>query len=208
MNKLEEKENFLNMKKKSSIILFVCIVLISSIVLAQTSFNAELESNKEVLKPGDTVEVTLKLKEFSEHGTGINAIVMTLDYDKTIFNELTEDNFKALESWGKPTFNSEKGIILLLSNSFVNVEHDALKINLTVRDNIDNNITTEVKLKDISAADAQSDIELEDIVLNLQIGNLADNISEESNLQVVVISAIIAILVVGTAVIVIIKRKK
>ena len=196
------------MKKKSSIILFVCIVLISSIVLAQTSFNAELESNKEVLKPGDTVEVTLKLKEFSEHGTGINAIVMTLDYDKTIFNELTEDNFKALESWGKPTFNSEKGIILLLSNSFVNVEHDALKINLTVRDNIDNNITTEVKLKDISAADAQSDIELEDIVLNLQIGNLADNISEESNLQVVVISAIIAILVVGTAVIVIIKRKK
>ena len=198
------------MKKFASICISLIIVFIMSTVYATTTFTAKLESNKSVIKAGEEVEVVLKLEGFTENEKGINVLLGTIDYDKNIFEKLEENDIELLQYWNSPMYNSENGKIILEANEFIDTSHNVLKIKLKVKENIEANTTTEVKVKEISASDSQTDIYVEDAVAVIQVEKTnGDNVNENSsdNKMLIAVLSILGIVIVGSICIVFVKKK-
>lgn len=198
------------MKKFASICIALIIVFIMSTVYATTTFTAKLESNKSVIKAGEEVEVVLKLEGFTENEKGINVLLGTIDYDKNIFEKLEENDIELLQYWNSPMYNSENGKIILEANEFIDTPHNVLKIKLKVKENIEANTTTEVKVKEISASDSQTDIYVEDAVAVIQVEKTnGDNVNENSsdNKILIAVLSILGIVIVGSICIVFVKKK-
>lgn len=134
-------------------IILITVVLIA--VLSVTSFASAFSVNMTLnstsrLKAGDYVVVTLKISSINA-GNGIDAILATLDYDKDVFEEVTEENFDNLNRWRVGLYYEVSQKFTVLRSSKVNTPGDILKITLKVKDNINVN-STKITIKDISAS--------------------------------------------------------
>ena len=198
------------MKKFASMCIALIIVFIMSVVYATTTFTAKLESNKSVIKAGEEVEVVLKLEGFTENEKGINVLLATIEYDKNIFEKLEENDIELLQFWNSPMYNSENGKIILEANEFIATSHNVLKMKLKVKENIAENTTTEVKVKEISASDSQTDIYVEDAVAVLQVEKInGDNANKNSldNKMLIAVLSMLGIVIIGSICIVFVKKK-
>ena len=97
------------------------------------------------------------------------------------------------------------------SNDFIDTSHNALKIKLKAKENIEENTTTEIKVKDISASDGETDIYVEDAVAVIQVEKLTEeenaNNNTNDNKILIMTLAILGIVIVGSVCIVIVKKK-
>lgn len=127
------------------------------------------------LKPGSVVEVTLKILNI-DAGDGIDAVVATLDYDRNIFDEVTEDNIEALNKWKVGGYNDESGEFTLQKSSKVNTASDVLTISLRVKDNVNVDKTT-ITFKNMSASGGAvefggtGDIEINEVSIDILKSN-------------------------------------
>lgn len=199
------------MKKITSICLSLIIIFITSVAYATTTFTAKLESDKLTVKAGEELEVVLKLEGFTENEKGTNVLLGTLEYDRNIFEKVEEDDIEILQYWNSPMYNSENGKLILEANEFINTPHNVLKIKFKVKDNIEENTSTEIRVKEISGSDSQVDILTDDAVAVLQVekANLEDSTNENTsdNKMMIVILSILGIIIVGSICIVIVKKK-
>ena len=199
------------MKKITSICLSLIIIFITSVAYATTTFTAKLESDKLTVKAGEELEVVLKLEGFTENEKGTNVLLGTLEYDRNIFEKVEEDDIEILQYWNSPMYNSENGKLILEANEFINTPHNVLKIKFKVKDNIEENTSTEIRVKEISGSDSQVDILTDDAVAVLQVekANLEDSKNENTadNKMMIVILSILGIIIVGSICIVIVKKK-
>ena len=131
------------MKKNVKILLISLLILsIISITGSVSAFSVEmkLESSSKI-KPGNTIEVMLKISNI-DAGNGINAIGATLEYDKNVFDEVTQDSFVGVNSWSIGSYSTETQILTILRSSKVNTASDILKLTLRVKDNSNVNSST------------------------------------------------------------------
>ena len=199
------------MKKITSICLSLIIIFITSVAYAATTFTAKLESDKLTVKAGEEVEIVLKLEDFTENEKGTNVLLGTLEYDRNIFEKIEDEDIEILQYWNSPMYNSENGKLILEANEFINTPHNVLKIKFKVKDNIEENTSTEIRVKEISGSDSQVDILTDDAVAVLQVekANLEDSTNENTsdNKMMIVILSILGIIIVGSICIVIVKKK-
>ena len=199
------------MKKITSICLSLIIIFITSVAYATTTFTAKLESDKLIVKAGEEVEIVLKLEDFTENEKGTNVLLGTLEYDRNIFEKIEDEDIEILQYWNSPMYNSENGKLILEANEFINTPHNVLKIKFKVKDNIEENTSTEIRVKEISGSDSQVDILTDDAVAVLQVekANLEDSTNENTsdNKMMIVILSILGIIIVGSICIVIVKKK-
>lgn len=199
------------MKKITSICLSLIIIFITSVAYATTTFTAKLESDKLTVKAGEEVEIVLKLEDFTENEKGTNVLLGTLEYDRNIFEKIEDEDIEILQYWNSPMYNSENGKLILEANEFINTPHNVLKIKFKVKDNIEENTSTEIRVKEISGSDSQVDILTDDAVAVLQVekANLEDSKNENTadNKMMIVILSILGIIIVGSICIVIVKKK-
>lgn len=199
------------MKKITSICLSLIIIFITSVAYATTTFTAKLESDKLTVKAGEEVEIVLKLEDFTENEKGTNVLLGTLEYDRNIFEKIEDEDIEILQYWNSPMYNSENGKLILEANEFINTPHNVLKIKFKVKDNIEENTSTEIRVKEISGSDSQVDILTDDAVAVLQVekANLEDSPNENTsdNKMMIVILSILGIIIVGSICIVIVKKK-
>ena len=95
------------MKKKLisiSLMITLLITLSLSVVNAETNVKMQITSSSE-LTAGGTVELILSITNI-DAGDGIDAVVGKVNYDKNIFEEVTEENFEGQNRWNSPTFNT------------------------------------------------------------------------------------------------------
>lgn len=146
------------MKKTAKIVTILMIVFIAisyaSVVNAATVSMTLNSSSK--LKAGDTIEVTLKIGNISA-GDGIDAIVASLDYDKNVFEQVTQNNFVGLNQWNVNIYDATTQIFTMTKSAKVNTPTDVLKITLKVKNPVNVNSTT-VTIKDISASGGAVDV--------------------------------------------------
>lgn len=157
--------------KLFSVILITLLALLISItpVLATTSFNVSLSANTTRVAQGDEVVLTISLKDFTAGETGINAIGLTLDYDKSVFETLATSNLATSQGgWGAPTFNPANGRIAMDASGFVAENHEMLKVTFKVKENATVGSTT-ITVKDVEGADGVSDIRPADQKITLTI---------------------------------------
>lgn len=139
-----------NLKIKALIVMLLLITFISLTgIVNAASVNMSLNSSSK-LKAGDVVTVTLKISSI-DAGDGIDAIVATLDYDKNVFEEVTEDSFEGINKWNVNVYSTDTQMFTVTKSSKVNSVSDILKISLKVKDTISVD-STEIKLKDITAS--------------------------------------------------------
>ena len=158
------------MKKTLSIVLIAILTLAicMSAVYATTSFTVALSASATKVEKGAEVEVTIGLKGFTAGETGINAIHLTLDYDKTVFETLAASDMTAANGWSSPTFNPANGEVVTDNSSFMAEDHDMLKIKFKVKDTaaVGNTVIT---VKDVNGSDAVDDIYPSDQKITLTI---------------------------------------
>jgi len=157
--------------KLISVILITLLALLVSItpVLATTSFNVSLSANTTRVAQGDEVVLTISLKDFTAGETGINAIGLTLDYDKSVFETLETSSLATSQGgWGAPTFNPANGRIAMDASGFVAENHEMLKVTFKVKASATVGSTT-ITVKDVEGADGVSDIRPADQKITLTI---------------------------------------
>lgn len=195
------------MKKYISIALGLVVILITTCVYATTTFTATLESNKNIIKSGDEIEIILRLDTFTENEIGINVLMATLHYDKDIFEEVKSEDITANQYWGNLLYNEAEGIVITDSYKFINEAHNALNFKLKVKSDVPNKEFTEIKLTNINTTNGENDIVIEDALTRLQLEQSKDNANANNNVFFTVI-AIALVVILGSIAIVLIKRKK
>lgn len=154
-----------NLKSKILLIVLVLFTIMSlTNFVSAFSVNMALTSTSK-LKAGDVVTVTLKISNI-DAGEGIDAIVGALEYDKNVFEEVTEENFENKNRWNVNIYSTQSQKFTALKSSKVNAAGEVLSITLKAKDTVNVDSTT-ITIKDITASGgAVSDGGTGDIVIS------------------------------------------
>ncbi len=97
----------MNSKIKKIVVFIVAILAISIIpTMSKAAYSAKMDivPDKTSVKPGDTINVVINLKDVKEAGTGVGAIAGILNYDSKFFSSVKMDGVEASNSnWYVPS---------------------------------------------------------------------------------------------------------
>ncbi|MCI8384437.1 MAG: hypothetical protein HFJ33_06240, partial [Clostridia bacterium] len=163
------------MKKKISIIFAILILILTTTLSYATSkVEATLTATSQKLYEKETVVFTLKVDSFQDINHGINAYKGVLEYDKTIFEEVKEANFKALSGWEGLEYNSQTCEFVVYKKAGTTLEENIVEVSLQVKEGV-KATKTEVKMLDMVTSQGKEDI----YVVNEKKANLEMDIIEE-----------------------------
>ena len=131
-----------------------------------------LEPSATEVSAGDKLSIKVMMKNVKNQ-LGIGAILATLDYDKNVFEQVTQDMFVKGEGWDAPVYNSQnekEGMLFTLTETAVNMKEDNLifTIEMKVLDNVAAQDTS-IKLTEISTSDGEQDIYNDDVALTINV---------------------------------------
>lgn len=154
------------MKKKELGIFAILVIAISIMIFSMTrsiieennnnSIIANIESTKKVLKENDTIEVSIKLKIQDNLLDKVNLFHAKLNYDKSIFNEVTIDDFNIENSWSNLEYNKETQEFIILNLNKLKNEEDILTIILKTKENIPSVENTSISIANMESANWQT----------------------------------------------------
>lgn len=137
-------------KLKSTLI----IILLITMIILTGKVNAASVSmalgSQSTLKEGDVVVVTLSISSV-DAGDGVDSILATLDYDKDVFEEVTDENFEGKNKWNVNTYSTDSQRFTVSKSSKVKAAGDVLTISLKVKNSISKESTV-VTLKNITTS--------------------------------------------------------
>ena len=150
------------------IVLFMCSPVFATDVTTSTTFNVELASSVKEAKAGEEVQITISLKNFTPGKTGVNTFYFVLDYDKAVFETLAGENFTASNGWGAVTFNPATGEGVTDNSTFMAEDHEAIKVNLKVKEDANVGNTT-ITVRDVESSDSVNDIHPADQSISVKV---------------------------------------
>lgn len=154
-------------KKIYSLCMFLFLIIISNIVLAASSFNLELKTNTNEIKAGDTVKVTVHMKDVNIEKEGISILVNKLFYDDEVF-EQESLKITPLNNWSTPMYNPENKMMIIDNANGAKEDGDVFEISLKAKDKIKAK-ETKIGVIEVQGSDSMSDIETPDVYVNLKI---------------------------------------
>ena len=141
-----------------SIILMIIIALINPIktVMANEEKEANIYINgPEKIEAGSTITIDIGIKDLKKE---VDTIVATIEYDKDIFEEITEDEMEPQNKWNYPIYNSKDSTFMIDRNGTTTDDEIVMQIKLNVKGDINNLKNTTIKLKDIEIAGLGTEI--------------------------------------------------
>ena len=165
------------MKKKRIIIGFlftiIFVILMQANALA-ANFKFEVVSNKTKVKPGNTVELTFSISNINIGTAGMNTIEADLDYDKSIFEEVTSDSIKGLNDWVYKYNPSKKKLLGYIYSMGVDTKEEICTISFKVKkgSKLGN---TEIKINNITTNDGEKLITTENATQTIKISDTEDS---------------------------------
>ena len=126
----------------------------------------------ETIGAGEDLAVEVRMKNVRSE-EGIGAILAKLVYDKSVFEQITKENFVEGEEWDAPEYNSQnenEGKLFTLTKTGENMttENVIFTINMKVLPNAQTGNTT-IKLSGIGTTDGENDIVNDDAVISITI---------------------------------------
>lgn len=151
------------MKKAVNIIIMMIIflTLISTISYAGTNVELILSSTSQKLYADSTVVFTLKLDNMQEVKKGINVVKAKLEYDKDIFEEVKEIDFKAVNGWEGLQYNQNTNEFVIYKKAGTTSKEDIVEISMKVKEEVKANITN-FKVTDMELSEGKEDIIVQD----------------------------------------------
>ncbi len=166
--------------------IFICIFsfIILSLscvnVWAASEVRSVLENQSSELVGGEEVVVALKIDNYEILANGINVYKATLEYDKDIFEEVSESNFQTQENWGKLKFNKDTGEFIIIKKASDTETGEIAKITLKVKENVQAG-KANISIKDINTSGGKEDIKVEESEVIVDIIEQQPEIPEEPN---------------------------
>ena len=121
-NQLQRKQ-----RKITYLIIAVAVAIIAIVtikIVNAMSWSFQVAPSKTIAKPGDYIQLTMKISEIDMGKLGINTIESVLEYDDAVFETVVRDDFKMSNNW-TATYNQEAGASngnFLLSNLIAGIK--------------------------------------------------------------------------------------
>lgn len=148
-------------RTKQILILGIILIIICGFLIPVkaegASFKSEVSASKKTIKPGDTVDVTVSVKDIDMGENGINTLEGTISYDKDIFEQVKSSDIKSANNWST-TYNDEgealdgKFFCATLSHG-IKEETQMFTVTFKTKKDIDETVTTKIEFKDITSND-------------------------------------------------------
>lgn len=149
------------------ILLLMLITTNINVKAATDSYNMGIITNKSTIEEGDSLEITLSLKDINvtTGDKGIGAYQATLEYDKNIFEYVS---IEGLNSWDTPIYNNGTFATTTKTGEVIKDNEYVAKITLKVKSNISVENTT-IKVVNITASAGAETISTKDISKKISI---------------------------------------
>lgn len=168
------------MKKATSILaalVFICTFVFNcTAVFAAEYENAYLKSDKNHVRKGEELNLTLSLSGFNGTDEPVNVLKGTLRYDSAVFETPSQHDFAAQDTWESVKFNPENGKFILFTRSRHSNNEGVLKIKLTAKNDLDAG-NTYLEISDIKVSSGREDMFPNDAGILLNV--ISDNILSE-----------------------------
>lgn len=146
------------MKKVVSVVLIaMLIIMFTGLPSYALGFTVDINADRNTASAGSTITVTLSTNNLNIGGKGMNVFYCVLDYDKTVFEEITSADITGLNGWSV-SYNSEKNKLLLDNSSFVNADSELCKITFKLKENVEIE-STDIKILNPKTSNNSIDIE-------------------------------------------------
>ena len=153
--------------KKVAIVLIISLALIIGIVAVQANSsikNKAVISNSN-LKPGEETTITIELEEADKE---INVYKATLEYDKSIFEEVDQSNFVEQNNWENLMHNKNTGEFIAINKKEITKNENVVQITLKVKNDV-STTKTNINIKDVVVSAGIKDIKLDPINIEISI---------------------------------------
>ena len=136
-----------------NILIITCINLVS--YAGEENNTIEINTNKEQIKKGEEIEISIKIPSTEN---SLYTYSGELEYDKEVFENVTNENFNAENSWGNLEYNEKNGKFILTNNKSKGNE-EILKIKLLCK-NDNENTDTKIDIKNLKTLNVEKNIEI------------------------------------------------
>lgn len=140
-----------------SLFTFMFAIFISISIVNASSFEMKVESDKNVIKPGETIVLTVSIQNVNFDNDGIDLLLTNISYDNNVFENITQENIKAVGEWGGLLFNSSNNKLIIERNSQTKSNEEVFQISLKAKDNIEVESST-ISIEQSQSTDGNQDI--------------------------------------------------
>lgn len=125
------------MKKTISIIIIIILLLLNVFTLTSNaiSFSVSLSPEQANVPSGKTIDIYLSTTNMNIGGEGMSLFSCILNYDKTIFEEISEESITGLNGWNA-SYNSTTGNICLDNEKNITEDSQLCKLTFTVKSTV------------------------------------------------------------------------
>lgn len=140
-----------------SLFTFMFAIFISISIVNASSFEMKVESDKNVIKPGETIVLTVSIQNVNFDNDGIDLLLTNISYDNNVFENITQENIKAVGEWGGLLFNSSNNKLIIERNSQTKSNEEVFQISLKAKDKIEVESST-ISIEQSQSTDGNQDI--------------------------------------------------
>ena len=195
-------------KWKKSLYIFCLLIFICTFCYAgeiEINTNNSLKENSEF-----NIEISINLAELEQK---IYFLQGQLEYDKDVFEEVTQEDITTLNTWHGLVFNSENGKFVIENDGKENSIQGIMNIKLKTKKNINKDSAT-IQVKGIKViGENEKEEELENATIKVAVSNdkqadsLANKILPFTGSSAIIIFLILVVLAIAILMINIIKRR-
>ena len=133
------------------------LLLGGTAVSAEGLIQAQLSASASAVRKGETVELVLSLSGLEDLTTGLYSIQGTLDYQQTLFQDPSPEDFIPLNGWENPQYNPENRQFVVIRRNGDVVGGPVLKITLTAKEEL-TPAQAQVSIQGLSASEGKDDL--------------------------------------------------
>lgn len=144
--------------KKTIIIPIIIVLLLSSFTIVSNALSFTVTLSPEIanVPPGQTIDLYLSANNLNIGSEGMNIFSFILNYDTTIFEEITTENITGLNGWNLDYDSVEKRV-LMDNQKHITEESQLCKITLKVKNTITTG-TTQVSITNPTTSNKKLEI--------------------------------------------------
>lgn len=184
-----------------SLFTFILTIFIYMNVVNASGFEMKIESDKNIIKPGETIVLTVSINNIETDNEGIDLLLASISYDNNVFENVGENDIKTLGQWGGLLFNPNNNKLIIERNSQTKSNEEVFQISLKAKDNIEVESST-ISINQAQSTDGNQDIDGVDGNIELKTQKYYNKLN---NIVTIIVVVIMVLAITG---VIIYKKKK
>lgn len=168
-------------------VLVMVLVMAYNTVVSALSANLSMQADNTTVPESTEFLVKVKVSNIDAGENGINSVSAFLELDKSVFEDISESSIEGINGWSS-NYDSGTGKVTLVNQSFVKEEKEIFTMTFKTKEKVSGKEGT-IKLKDIKVGNSDTNIDVDEVSLNIRVGNPDEaNIANATNTNSVTIN--------------------